>query len=417
MTIVDKPEELGLSADRLARIPAFFDDHYVKTGKLPGVITAVSRRGRLASFECRGQRDVERGTPLEADTIFRIYSMTKPIVSVALMTLYEEGAFQLSDPVSRFIPPFAELRVFTDGNHNAFRTRLPEREMTVRDLLTHTSGLSYGFMFNHPVDALYRRRGVERANVLSPSEHPSPATTTAEMVERLADVPLLFSPGSRWSYSVATDVCGHLVELISGQSLDRFLADRIFTPIGMIDTGFSVPEASAHRFAANYAATPNTPLHLIDDPATSDYLRPTTFLSGGGGLVSTAADYLRFCHMLLNKGELDGARVVGRKTVEYMTTNHLRDGLDIAAMGQPVFGNMIFDGIGFGLGFAVVLDPVRAQVVNSPGSYNWGGAASTVFWVDPCEELVVLLLTQLVPSATYPLRQQLQALAYQTLVD
>jgi CubicO group peptidase (beta-lactamase class C family) len=417
MTIVDKPEELGLSGDRLARIPAFFDDNYVKTGKLPGVLIAVSRRGRLASFEYRGRRDVERGAPLEADTIFRIYSMTKPIVSVALMTLYEEGAFQLADPVSRFIPSFADLRVFTDGNHNAYRTRLPEREMTVRDLLTHTSGLSYGFMYNHPVDALYRRRGVERASALAAAEHPNPATTTAEMVERLADIPLLFSPGTRWSYSVATDVCGRLVELISGRSLDRFLADRIFTPLGMVDTGFSVPEASAHRLAANYAATPSAPLHLVDDPATSDYLRPTTFFSGGGGLVSTAGDYLRFCHMLLNKGELDGARVLGRKTIEYMTTNHLREGRDLAAMGQPVFGNMIYEGIGFGLGFAVVLDPVRAQVVNSPGSFSWGGAASTVFWVDPREELVVLLLTQLMPSATYPLRQQLQTLAYQSLID
>jgi CubicO group peptidase (beta-lactamase class C family) len=416
-TIVEKPEELGVSAERLARIPAFFDDNYVKAGKLPGVLTAVSRRGRLVSFDCRGHRDVERGAPLEADTIFRIYSMTKPIVSVALMSLYEESLFQLSDPVSRFIPAFADLRVWADGNHNAYRTRLPEREMTVRDLLTHTSGLSYGFMFNHPVDALYRRRGVERANVLSPSEHPSPSTTTAEMVDRLADVPLLFSPGTRWAYSVATDVCGCLVEVISGQSLDRFLAERIFSPLGMVDTGFSVPDSSAHRLAANYAATPATPLQLIDDPATSDYLRPATFLSGGGGLVSTAADYLRFCHMLLNKGELDGARVLGRKTVEYMTTNHLRDGLDLAGMGMPVFGNMIFDGIGFGLGFAVVLDPVRAQVMNSPGSFNWGGAASTVFWVDPREELVVLLLTQLVPSATYPLRQQLQTLAYQSLID
>jgi CubicO group peptidase (beta-lactamase class C family) len=417
MTTVDKPEELGLSADRLARIPEFFDDNYVKTGKLPGVLTAVSRRGRLASLECRGQRDVERAAPLEADTIFRIYSMTKPIVSVALMTLYEEGAFQLSDPVSRFIPSFADLRVWSDGNHNAFRTRMPEREMTVRDLLTHTSGLSYGFMYNHPVDALYRRRGVERANALAPSEHPSPSTTTAELVERLADIPLLFSPGTRWSYSVATDVCGRLVEVIAGRSLDRFLAERLFKPLGMVDTGFSVPETSAHRLAANYAVTPGAPLHLVDDPATSDYLRPATFLSGGGGLVSTAADYLRFCHMLLNKGELDGARVLGRKTVEYMTTNHLQDGLDIAAMGQPIFGNTIFDGIGFGLGFAVVLDPVRAQVVNTPGSYNWGGAASTVFWVDPREELVVLLLTQLMPSATYPIRQQLQALAYQALID
>jgi CubicO group peptidase (beta-lactamase class C family) len=415
--IVDKPEELGLSTERLARIPAYFDDKYVKSGKLPGVLTAVSRRGRLAAFETRGQRDVERGAPLEADTIFRIYSMTKPIVSTALMTLYEEGAFQLSDPVSRFIPPFADLQVFADGNHNVFRTRPPEREMTVRDLLTHTSGLSYGFMYNHPVDALYRRRGVERVNPLAPSEHPSPATTVAELIERVAGIPLLFTPGSRWAYSVATDVCGHLVELISGQSLDRFLAERIFTPLGMVDTGFSVPEASADRFAANYAATPSAPLYLVDDPATSEYLRPATFLSGGGGLVSTAADYLRFCHMLLNKGELDGARVLGRKTVEYMTTNHLRDGNDIAAMGQPFFGNTIFEGIGFGLGFAVVLDPVRAQVVNSPGSYNWGGAASTVFWIDPREELVVLLLTQLLPSSTYPLRQELQSLAYQTLID
>ena len=414
---IEEPEALGLSRERLARIPAFCEDRYVRTGKLPGVLTAVSRRGRLAAFACSGQRDVARQAPLEADTIFRIYSMTKPVVSVALMALYEEGAFQLGDPVSRFIPSWAGLRVWADGNPASFRTRLPEREMTVRDLLTHTSGLSYGFMYNHPVDALYRRRGGERSNALAPAAAATPAATTAEMVERLAEIPLLFSPGSRWAYSVATDVCGRLVEILSGRPLDAFLAERIFEPLGMIDTGFAVPPASAHRFAANYAPLAGDPLHLIDDPTTSSYLTPPTFLSGGGGLVSTAADYLRFSHMLLGKGELDGVRILGRKTVAYMTTNHLPDGRDLAAMGQPVFGGTIYSGIGFGLGFAVVLDPAQAQVVNSPGSYNWGGAASTVFWVDPREELVVLLLTQLTPSSTYPLRQELQALAYQALTD
>ena len=414
---VDKPEELGLSGERLARIPAFFQDRYVRAGKLPGVLTAVSRRGQLAAVACTGQRDVARQAPLQADTIFRIYSMTKPVVSVALMSLYEQGAFQLNDPVSRFVPAFADLRVWADGNPATYRTRLPEREMTVRDLLTHTSGLTYGFMYNHPVDALYRRRGVERSNALAPAEADAPAATTAEMVDRLAGIPLLSSPGSAWHYSVSTDVCGRLVEILAGQPLDRVLADRIFGPLGMVDTGFSVPPASAGRLAANYACTATNPLQLIDDPATSDYLVPPTFLSGGGGLVSTAADYLRFCHMLLGRGALDGVRVLGRKTVEYMTSNHLPEGRDMAAMGQPVFGNTSYEGIGFGLGFAVVLDPTRSQVVNSPGSYNWGGAASTVFWVDPREELVVMLLTQLTPSSTYPLRQQLQALAYQALVD
>jgi CubicO group peptidase (beta-lactamase class C family) len=289
--------------------------------------------------------------------------------------------------------------------------------MTIRDLLTHTSGLSYGFMYNHPVDALYRQRGVERANALAPGEHPNPSSTVAEMVERLADVPLLFSPGTRWAYSVATDVCGHLVEVLSGRPLDAYLAERIFTPLGMHDTGFSVPADKAHRLAASYASTAKQPLLLVDDPTTSPYLRQPTFLSGGGGLASTAADYLRFAHLLLNKGELDGVRILGRRTVEYMTSNHLPEGRDLAAMGQPVFGNAIFEGIGFGLGFAVVLDPIRTRVVNSVGSYNWGGAASTVFWVDPKEELVVLLLTQLLPSSTYPLREQLQALVYQALID
>ena len=410
-------KELGFSRDRLARIPAYFDEHYIKPGKLAGVLTAVSRGGQLAAFECRGRRDVARDAPLTEDTIFRIYSMTKPIVSVALMTLYEEGAFQLNDPVSAYIPSFADLRVWAEGNPAKYRTVFPEREMTVRDLLTHTSGLTYGFMYNHSVDALYRRTGVERANPLSAPENAAPAATTAEMIERVAQLPLLFSPGTRWAYSIATDVCGRLVEILSGKSLDVFLAERIFTPLGMVDTGFSVPADSAHRLAANYAFTTDDPLRVIDDPPTSEYRTHPTFLAGGGGLASTAHDYLRFAHMLLGGGELDGVRILGRKTVAYMTQNHLRDGADIGTMGQPMFGNTVMEGIGFGLGFAVVLDPVRAQVMNSVGSYNWGGAASTVFWVDPREELVVLLMAQLTPSSTYALRQQLQVLTYQALVD
>lgn len=412
---VEEPESLGLSRTRLERIGEFFERQYVDTGRLPGVTTAVSRRGRLAWFDVRGRADVARDAPMADDTIVRIYSMTKPIVSVALMTLYEEGRFQLSDPVSRFIPSFAGLRVWDDGNPAKYRTRFPEREMTVRDLLTHTSGLTYGFMYNHPVDALYRRRGVERVNPLTVPENASPSATVAEMCDRLAEVPLLFSPGTRWAYSVATDVCGRLCEILSGSSLDVFLRDRIFGPLGMVDTGFCVAPDAAHRLAANYAATPGDPLRLIDDPPTSEYLAMPTFLAGGGGLVSTAADYLRFAHMLLGKGELDGVRVLGRKTVEYMTTNHLPGGRDLAAMGQPVFGNAVYDGVGFGLGFSVIGDPAAAQVVQSAGSYSWGGAASTVFWVDPAEELVVLLLTQLTPSSTYPIRQELQALAYQAL--
>ena len=289
------------------------------------MMTLVARRGQVASAACFGRADVASGAPLTADTIFRIYSMTKPITSVGLLTLYEEGQFQIDDPVSRFIPEFADLRVWEDGTPEAYRTTFPEREMQIRDLLTHTSGLTYGFMSRHPVDALYRRRGVEGRAVLGPSEAP-PVKDLAEMVGKLTEVPLMFSPGTRWSYSVATDVCGRLIELISGRPLDVFLRERIFEPLGMADTGFSVPGDSVDRLAACYSRTAKDPLLLTDAPTTSSYLSPPSFLSGGGGLVSTASDYLTFAHMLLDSGELDGVRVLGRKTVEYMTTNHLPSG-------------------------------------------------------------------------------------------
>jgi CubicO group peptidase (beta-lactamase class C family) len=416
LTVVDKPEDLGLSGERLARIGPFFEDRYVRTGMLPGVLTAVARRGQVATLACSGQRDAATGAPLTADTIFRIYSMTKPIVSVALMTLYEEGRFQLDDPVARFIPEFADLRVWDDGTPLAYRTTYPERPMEVRDLLTHTSGLTYGFMGRHPVDALYRRAGVEGRAVLAPTEG-APSSDLAEMIAKLADLPLQFSPGARWNYSVSTDVCGRLVEVLSGQPLDRFLAGRIFEPLRMVDTGFLVTSEQAERLAACYALTAKDKLAPVDPVATSTYRSAPTFLSGGGGLVSTASDYVRFALMLLNGGELDGARVLGRRTVEYMTTNHLPTGGDLASMGQRVFSETTYEGIGFGLGFSVMLDPARAAVIGSVGEYAWGGAASTMFWVDPREELVGVLLTQLIPSSAYPLRREMKALTYQALID
>jgi CubicO group peptidase (beta-lactamase class C family) len=404
---VDDPSSLGLSRERLARIEPFFRSRYVDTGMLAGMVSLVARRGEVAHLAAFGRADVEAGTPMATDTIFRIYSMTKPIVSVALLTLYEEGRFQLDDPVSRFIPSWANLRVWSDGTPDSWTTTFPEREMQIRDLLTHTSGLTYGFMNRHPIDALYRRRGVEREG----------AANLQEMIDKLAELPLRFSPGSQWSYSVATDVCGYLCEVISGKPLDRFLAERIFEPLGMVDTGFWVPPDKVGRLAANYAWTPKDPLKLFDAPATSTYLSVPTFLSGGGGLVSTAHDYLRFAQMLANLGTLDGARVLGRKTVQYLSSNHLPGNVDLAAMGQRVFSEVSYEGIGFGLGVSVMLDPAKAAVVGSPGDHGWGGAASTVFWVDRAEELVVILLAQLMPSSTHPIRREMRTLTYSALVD
>ena len=406
LEIADKPEEFGLSRARLDRIATFFRERYVDTGKLPGMATVVTRRGQVVHYERFGLAHVERSEPVALDTIFRIYSMTKPVVSVALMMLYEQGHFQLDDPVSRFIPAFRDLRVFEDGTALQYRTTFPEREMTIRDLLTHTSGLTYGFMARHPVDALYRRAKLEARD-----------KTLAEMVDLLAGIPLLFSPGTRWSYSVASDVIGRLVEVISGETLDAYFARRIFEPLGMVDTAFAVPEGDGHRLAACYAPSPSGGMILLDEPSTSDYLKQPAMLSGGGGLVSTVADYHRFTQMLLNGGEFNGARLLGRKTVEYMTTNHLPTGDDLASMGQPVFSETTYEGIGFGLGFSVMLNPARAQVIGSVGEFAWGGAASTMFWVDPSEELTGMIFTQLVPSSTYPIRREMKALTYQALID
>ena len=402
-----RPESVGLSAERLARLDAHLRRRYVEPGKIAGALALVFRRGEIAWRSVLGSMDLERGKPMRDDAIFRIYSMTKPIVSVALMTLYEEGHFRLADPVHRFLPAFRDLRVFAGGNHPRFLTRPAERPMTVGDLLTHTSGLTYGFLERTNVDAAYRKLGVGDRK---------PGATLAEMVEVLATLPLEFSPGRAWNYSVATDVVGHLVECISGRPLDRFLAERIFEPLGMVDTGFAVPAALLPRFAACYARTASRRLVLEDDPERSLWAREVTFFSGGGGLVSTAADYLRFARMLLGGGALDGARILSRKTLELMTRNHLPGGADLATLARGGFAETPYEGVGFGLGFSVLLDPVL-QGAGSPGEFAWGGAASTVFFVDPREELIVIFLTQLLPSTTYDFRGQLKALVYGALDD
>ena len=403
--------EVGLDQGRLDRIGKHFT-RYVDTGRLPGWLITVSRHGKLAYVATHGQRDVEAGLPVEPDTLWRIYSMTKPITSVAAMMLYEEGGFQLTDPVSRYIPSFAQARVFTGGSDIAFTTEPVTEPMRIWHLLTHTSGLTYGFHRSHPVDAIYRARGFEWG---SPRD-----TDLAGICDLFADMPLLFQPGSEWNYSVSTDVLGRLVEVISGQSLSEFFAERIFRPLGMTDSAFWAGPEEASRLAALYNRMDGKLTRI--DAMGKAALREPAYLSGGGGLVSTAADYHRFTEMLLHRpdspaGELDGARLLSPRTVAYMTLNHLPGHADLDSFGRPLYAESVFQGVGFGLGFAVQLDPAASKTLCSAGEFNWGGAASTTFWVDPAEQLTVSFFTQFMPSSTYPIRPQLRQLVYQALVD
>ena len=397
---LDTFDKAGLDPGRLDRIGAWMRG-WIASGRLAGMSALVHRRGQTAYHAYEGLADRERGLPMAADTVVRLYSMTKPLTSVALMMLYEEGLFQLDDPIHAVLPCFADMRVWAgDG-----RDPVPaERPITYRDLLTHTSGLTYGFMNATAVDAMYRDAGVDFQTA---------AATLGEVVERAAALPLLAQPGTRWNYSIATDVLGHLVATLSGQPFDAFLSERVLGPLGMGDTGFRVREDQRARFAANYARGDDGGAVLLDDPATSRFLE-ARLPSGGGGLVGTAGDYMRFCRFLLGQGELDGVRLLGRKTVALMMTNHL-DG-DMAAMGQARFSESSYTGIGFGLGFSVMLDPARAQIVGTAGECAWGGAASTAFWVDPAEDMAVVFLTQLTPSSTYPIRRELRVLSYAAVV-
>ena len=398
------PASAGLDPERLERITEHLLRSYIEPGKIAGCQVMVARHGRGAYFCSLGTMDADRTRPVRDDTMWRIYSMTKPITSVALMTLYERGLFQLTDPVQRFLPRWRDMKVcqvHADGSSTLIDAARP---MTVRDLLMHTSGLTYATDANHPVSKLYQEAGIRDRDI-----------SLEAFADRLSQLPLMFHPGTRWHYSFATDVCGHLVELLSGRSLDDYLQREIFEPLGMSDTGFVVPHEQADRLAANFRRTSDKKLELVTE-AGRDWRQPPKFLSGGGGLVSTTGDYMKFCQMLLGGGALDGARVLGRVTVDLMRQNHLPGGCDIGAMALGSFGETRFDGVGFGLGFAVGLGPVRSGTIGPPGDYYWGGAASTIFWVDPSEDLAVIFMTQLMPSGTFNFRGQLKTLVYPAIV-
>jgi CubicO group peptidase (beta-lactamase class C family) len=397
----------GLDETRLGRIAAHFD-HYVEDGRLPGWMALVHRDGEVAYQHGSGLRDVEAGLPVEPDTLWRIYSMTKPITSVAAMMLWEEGRFELKDPIARFLPEFEAPRVYRGGSMAKVETEPATEPIRMWHLLTHTSGLTYGFHHAHPVDALYREAGYEWGA--------PPGRDLAACCRDWAGLPLLFQPGSEWNYGVSTDVLGRVVEAIAGQPLDAFLAARVLGPLGMTDTGFHAPESEHGRLAALYTPDPATG-RATRSPASAAAMRPPDYLSGGGGLVSTAADYLRFARMLVAGGELDGVRLLGPRTLRLMTSNQLPGGADLEAFGRRLFSETTFDGVGFGLGFSVVQDPVAGRSASSRGEFGWGGAASTAFWADPAERMIVLFFTQLLPSSTYPVRTQLHQLVHQAIVD
>jgi CubicO group peptidase (beta-lactamase class C family) len=419
-----KPEAVGFSAARLARVTTWLQQQ-ISSEQLAGASVLIARQGQVAYFETAGRAELATGADFARDSVVRIYSMTKPITTVAAMMLYEAGCFQLDDPVALHLPEFADTRVWAGGDADVTTTVPMASAMTVRQLMTHTSGLTYGFMNTNVVDAEYRRQHLGM---------PSDALDLETWVKRLATIPLLCQPGSQWNYSVSTDVLGRLVEVWSGKTLEAFLQTQILGPLGMVDTGFDVKPGNQDRFSALYAPatggdmssvgkTDTGPkvqpagLKLQESAADSSYLQPTKLFSGGGGLVSTMADYARFCQMLLNAGELDGVRLLAPKTVKFMRQNQLPDNGDMASMGQPVWSETNYEGIGFGLGFAVVIDPVKAHTITSVGEHHWGGAASTFFWIDPEEDLFVVFLTQLIPSSTYPIRRELRARVYQALVE
>jgi CubicO group peptidase (beta-lactamase class C family) len=401
------PAEVGLDAERLGRVDTHFR-RYIDEGKLAGATIAITRRGRVAHLSHLGVADLDAATPLADDTIWRIYSMSKPVTSVAVMMLLERGLLDLNDPVAQYIPAFADARVYVAGSSTNCATVPVTEPMRVWHLLTHTSGLTYGFMHAHAVDEIYRLRGFEFG---APR-----GMDLAGACEVFASMPLLFQPGSEWNYSVATDVLGRVVEVASGKRLDEFFAEEITSPLGMTDTGFVAPEADQHRVATLYVKGPDGGLR-VGAPFMPTGLQEPTYLSGGGGLVSTAGDYHRFTQMLLRGGELDGARLLSPRTVAFMTRNHLPGGADLETFGRRLFAESSNKGVGFGLGFSVVVDPVPGEALTSAGEYGWGGMASTAFYVDPAEEITAMFFTQLVPSSTYPIRAQLRTLVTQAVID
>ncbi|MCL2716749.1 MAG: beta-lactamase family protein [Alphaproteobacteria bacterium] len=413
------PESVGLSAPALARLDAHLKERYIDTGRFAGTDLLVCRHGRVAHRSLLGFADIERQIPVRDDTIYRIYSMTKPLTSIAFMMLVEEGRVALDEPVHRYIPEWKNLGVFVAGTSAGFFTRQPTRPMRIIDLLRHTSGLTYGFQQRSNVDAAYRDKkigDIEKSGTLD------------SMIADLATLPLEFSPGEAWNYSVSTDVIGYLIGKISGIPFEQFLKQRILDPLGMTDTDFHVPPSKVDRFAACYCADPQgamsfhggqrkAALTLQDDPRTSSFLSPPGFISGGGGLCSTTADYLTFCRALLNGGTLNGERLIGPKTLALMTANHLPGGRDLPAMSKSLFSEATFEGVGFGLGFAVTMRPAETLLAGSAGEYSWGGAATTTFWIDPREELITIFMTQALPSNAYPIRRELRSMVYAAIIS
>jgi len=400
-----RPAALGFDGERLARIDRFLAERYIEPGLLPCALLLVARKGELVHRCVLGHASLTSRKRLEEDTIFRIYSMTKPVTSIALMMLAEEGRISLDDPVARWIPSWREQTVYRAGQPGAFVARPVEAPMRVIDLMRHTSGLTYGFQNRTSVDAAYRSLRLDAFD----------AESLEALVEGLAGVPLEFSPGTSWNYGVSTDVVGHLVSLASGLPFDEFVRTRILVPLGMHDTDFHVPESKVARFAECYVRSATGKLA----PAQlGSFLAPPRAPSGGGGLVGTAADYLRFCEMLRGGGALAGVRLVGPKTLAFMRINHLPGGRNIADLASPgMFAEAAYQGMGFGLGFAMVTDPARYGVTASPGEFSWGGMASTAFWVDPVEDVSVVFMTQLMPSSSYPVRRELRTMVNAAIVD
>jgi CubicO group peptidase (beta-lactamase class C family) len=393
------PDALGFSSIRLLRIHRLMN-RYVESGKLAGMVTCVVRRGQVVQCETFGHQNLETKTPMSQDSIFRIYSMTKPVASVALMMLYEEGLFNLTDAVNQYIPAFKDVKIWGEGG----AMESPVRPMTVQDLLRHTAGLSYGGYAESqsPVDKLY-----DEADLFNPK------ITNAELSNRVASLPLMFHPGGKWHYSVATDIVGYLVEVLSGKPLGDFMQEKIFDPLGMVDTAFHIDPSKLSRFCTLYGKTPDSDFGVLDLPDSSEYLPPVALHSGGSGLVSTTADYLQFSQCILNKGELNGVRLLGPKTVALMTCNHLPAVLlPIAFEGtEPMLG------MGFGLGFSVMLDTAQTGVMGSVGDHGWGGYAETFFWIDPKEDMIAILMSQYLPSQTYPIRKEFRTSVYQALME
>ncbi len=399
------PESVGLDGKVMGNIRDYLKEQYVEPGKYVGTLTLVARKGEIAYLDALGFMDRENKKKMQEDAIFSIYSMSKPITSIALMQLYEKSLFRLDDPIHWHIPSWRNLRVYESGVYPNFLTSRPKRHMTIRDLLSHMSGLTYDFMLRTNVDAAYRKTKLQATGDLQ------------AMIDTLAELPLEFSPGDQWNYSVSTDVCGYLVEHFSGMKLDKYFQKNIFDPLGMEDTGFSCAKDKVDRLASLYEHHPKKGPVLVDSGgAKTARVKKRKMLSGGGGLLSTMSDYYRFCSMLLNQGELNGTRIIGRKTLAMMASNHLPDHKDLTEMSQSAFSETTYQGVGFGLGFSVILDPVKTQSLTDIGEYGWGGAASTVFWVNPKEEMVVIFLTQLLPSSTYQVRRELRSLVYSSLM-